>query len=203
MVHLRPQLHHIDATTHLERRNAEASTAASGSGGGGGGQSSGQAAKAIHMTIKNTADGDTITTETMADRLRAVQSETWRKMRYTDENDETAWEVYNQSLFLRDQDAPEKPPLKEGEEEKPEVHDDLEEKMPHYSTKWGDKELLEAVSGIRKEEPQPEPEVKPDPEPKPAPKAVAKTKESDAAPPARKATRTRGGGSGTKRGGRS
>ena len=110
------------------------------------------------MTIKNTADGDAVTTETMADRLRAVQSEPWRKMRYTDENDETAWEVYNESLFLRDPNAPEKPPPKEGEEEKPDLGEDLEDTMPHFSTKWGDKELLEAVSGIQKEQPQPEPE---------------------------------------------
>lgn len=202
MVHLRPQLHHIDATTHLDRRNAEAGAGGAG-GAGAGGQASGQGAKAIHMTIKNTADGDAVTTETMADRLRAVQSEPWRKMRYTDENDETAWEVYNDSLFLRDPDAPEKPPPKEGEEEKPEILDDLEETMPHFSTKWGDKELLEAVSGIKKEEPQPEPEVKPEPAPKPAPKTAPKGKEPEAAPPVRKATRTRGGGTGTRRGGRS
>lgn len=202
MVHLRPQLHHIDATAHLERRNAESGTAAGGSGGASG-QSAGQAAKAIHMTIKNTADGETLTTETMADRLRAVQSETWRKMRYTDENDETAWEVYNESLFLRDPNAPEKPPVKEGEEEKPDLQDDLEETMPRFSTQWGDKELLEAVSGIKKEEPQPEAEVKPEPEPKAAPKAAPKAKEPEAGPPARKSTKTRGGAAGAKRGGRS
>lgn len=202
MVHLRPQLHHIDATSHLERRNAEG-PGASGAGGAGGGQSSGQAAKAIHMTIKNTADGDAVTTETMADRLRAVQSEPWRKMRYTDENDETAWEVYNESLFLRDPNAPEKPPPKEGEEEKPDLGEDLEDTMPHFSTKWGDKELLEAVSGIQKEQPQPEPEVKPDPEPRPAPKAAPKATEPEPAPPARRSTKTRGGGTTARGRGRS
>lgn len=157
------------------------------------------------MTIKTTTDGDTVTTETMADRLRAVQSEPWRKMRYTDENDEAAWEVYNESLFLRakggeDGQEPEQPPLKEGEEQK-EPDQDLEESVPHFTTKWGDKELLEAVSGIKKET-APEVQIKRDPEPAQAKKVKQTEVEEAPKPKTTTSTRTRGGGAiGAKRGG--
>jgi DNA-directed RNA polymerase-3 subunit RPC5 len=102
------------------------------------------------MTIKTTTDGDTVTTETMADRLRAVQSEPWRKMRYTDENEEAAWDVYNDSLFLRSKDAegaqPQAPAGEGGEV--PDQGQDLAELVPQFTAKWDDKKLLEAVSGI-------------------------------------------------------
>ncbi|KFG81650.1 DNA-directed RNA polymerase III complex subunit Rpc37 [Metarhizium anisopliae] len=153
LVHLRPQLHHLDAATQQER-NASASASKEAAG------SSSTAARAIHMTIKNTADGDAVTTETMADRLRFVQTENWRKMRYTDENDEAAWEVYNESLFLQLRNDTNKSEdegeTKEGEGAKK----DMEELVPRFGAKWNDKQMLEAVSGIEK--PDPEPEIKPE-----------------------------------------
>ncbi|KAM0494742.1 hypothetical protein ACHAPB_007956, partial [Verticillium nonalfalfae] len=81
------------------------------------------AAKAIHMTIKQSGDGSAAQSDTMLDRLRSVQSEHWRKLKYTDENDEAAWEVYNESLHLRDQGA------KNGAAAAPEqdLDDDLDE----------------------------------------------------------------------------
>ncbi|KAG6049037.1 hypothetical protein E4U17_006960 [Claviceps sp. LM77 group G4] len=125
------------------------------------------------MTIKNTADGDTVTTETMADRLRYVQTEKWRKMRYTDENEEAAWEVYNESLFLQpkagasssaaaaaaamamdvDDDKKEKDIKGDGAAEM-----DLEGLVPRFGATWGPRKLLEAVSGIVKPEGAREPE---------------------------------------------
>lgn len=100
------------------------------------------------MSVKTTADGDTVTTETMADRLRMVQGEHWRKMRYTDENEEAAWEVYNESLFLQ-------PQADEGEEKAVEgAERPLEDAVPRFGVRWDDKQLLEAVSGIVKPEPE-------------------------------------------------
>lgn len=163
------------------------------------------------MTIKTTTDGDTVTTETMADRLRAVQSEPWRKMRYTDENDEAAWEVYNESLFLRPKGAEgeqeqeqEQEQPKEGEEQPTEPGQGLEESVAHFTTKWGDKELLEAVSGIKKET-APEVQIKRDPEPVQAKKVkqLEAAAEEAARPKATPSPRTRGGGAiGAKRGAR-
>lgn len=160
LVHLRPQLHHLDATTQQER-NASASATKETAG------SSSGAARAIHMTIKNTADGDTVTTETMADRLRFVQTENWRKMRYTDENEEAAWEVYNESLFLTPKtEATEAGADDETKEGEGAAEKDMEELVPRFGAKWNDKQMLEAVSGIEKPDPEPEPEVKPEPKEK-------------------------------------
>lgn len=119
------------------------------------------------MTIKNTADGDAVTTETMADRLRFVQTENWRKMRYTDENEEAAWEVYNESLFLQPKAEETEDVEGEGKAKAGEgAERDMEELVPRFGAKWNDKQLLEAVSGIEKPDPEPEPEIKPEPKDK-------------------------------------
>ncbi|QUC20238.1 uncharacterized protein UV8b_04479 [Ustilaginoidea virens] len=152
LVHLRPQLHHLDAATQQERAASAAAAAASKDAAAA--SSAPTAARAIHMTIKNTADGEAITTETMADRLRFVQTEDWRKMRYTDENDEAAWDVYNESLFLR---APADAGAGAGADDK-ENPGDLEGSVPRFGAKWGRKRLLEAISGIVNDEAEPEPE---------------------------------------------
>ncbi|KAK1972375.1 DNA-directed RNA polymerase III complex subunit Rpc37 [Colletotrichum sublineola] len=158
LVHLRPQLHHVDAVAQQER-NASAAAAK---------ESSSAAARAIHMTIKTTPDGATAKSETMADRLRAVQMENWRKFKYTDENDEAAWEIYQESLIMRvpgDASKPQMPLADEEDEEKkkaalegadvlePMPVVDLAEQVARLETKWGDDELLEAVSGIKKPKP--------------------------------------------------
>ncbi|KAG6048036.1 hypothetical protein E4U39_007805 [Claviceps sp. Clav50 group G5] len=177
LVHLRPQLHHLDATTQQERNASSSSSSAAAASTSkdnpSGGTGAAPAARAIHMTIKNTADGDTVTTETMADRLRYVQTETWRKMRYTDENEEAAWEVYNESLFLQpkagasssssaaaamamdvdDDDKKGKDIKGDGAAEM-----DLEGLVPRFGATWGARKMLEAVSGIVKPEGEREPE---------------------------------------------
>ncbi|KAG5915276.1 hypothetical protein E4U42_000067 [Claviceps africana] len=116
------------------------------------------------MTIKNTADPDAVTTETMADRLRYVQSETWRRMRYTDENDEAAWDVYNESLFLqpRAAAAPEDKDKGKGKDDDDDHDQDLPAQVPRLAARWRDKQMLEAISGIVK--PDPEPALKPEPD---------------------------------------
>ncbi|KAG5977870.1 hypothetical protein E4U55_006470 [Claviceps digitariae] len=162
LVHLRPQLHHLDAATQQER-TASASAAKESAA------SSGTAPRAIHMTIKNTADGDAVTTETMADRLRYVQTERWRKMRYTDENEEAAWEVYNDSLFLQPRTAAaaaETKPADETKDQEPDTEpDNLETLVPRLGAKWRPQQLLEAVSGIVKPDPPTQPVLKVEPAP--------------------------------------
>ncbi|KAF4465693.1 DNA-directed RNA polymerase III subunit rpc5 [Fusarium albosuccineum] len=179
LVHLRPQLHHIDATTQIDRQAAASKDSAPASGTG--------TARAIHMTVKTTGDGDAVTTETMADRLRAVQSEHWRTVRYTDENEEAAWEVYNESLFLRPAQESEGDAEKAdaaAEDERP-----LQDAVPRFGLRWDDDQLLEAVSGIEKKKPAPEPVIKE--EPKPA--APAKKPEPEAEEVRKPKLRPRGG----------
>ncbi|KAH7134311.1 Sin-like protein conserved region-domain-containing protein [Dactylonectria macrodidyma] len=192
LVHLRPQLHHIDAAAQLERQaSAAASKEAAPTAG---------PARAIHMSVKATGEGDGVAVETMADRLRAVQSEHWRTLRYTDENEEAAWEVYNESLFLR-------PTQGEDAEAAADDGRQLEEAVPHFGTRWTDKQLLEAVSGIEK--PDPEPVVVEEPKPvQPEPVQVVQLPAAEearkpklrprggaAAGPARRGGRTRGASS--------
>ncbi|KAM0247967.1 hypothetical protein ACHAP5_003751 [Fusarium lateritium] len=196
LVHLRPQLHHIDATVQQERQAAATKDSAPTTAGG--------TARAIHMTVKATGDGETVTTETMADRLRSVQTEHWRTMHYTDENEEAAWEVYNESLFLR-------PAEEEGAEadkkadDAEEVEPVLEESVPKFARRWDDDDLLEAVSGIKKPVPAPAPEPVKKTEPKPVTPARQAEQPAPESEEARKPKlRPRGGAAGSvaRRGGK-
>ncbi|OTA03099.1 hypothetical protein A9Z42_0035050 [Trichoderma parareesei] len=198
LIHLRPQLHHIDAATQQERQSSAAAAAAANKDGAPATTSS---ARAIHMTIKTTSDGaDGVSTETMADRLRAVQTEPWRKMRYTDENDETAWDVYNESLFLR----PRADPTTTGEQQQQaEADHDLEELVPTLGNKWDDTQFLESISGIKKPQPVPEPPAAEQKKPEAA-AAAATPAEEQRQPP--RAMRPRAGAAAAmaaRRGGRS
>ncbi|KAM0294883.1 hypothetical protein ACHAPQ_003103 [Fusarium lateritium] len=196
LVHLRPQLHHIDATVQQERQAAATKDSAPTTAGG--------TARAIHMTVKATGDGETVTTETMADRLRSVQTEHWRTMHYTDENEEAAWEVYNENLFLR-------PAEEEGAEadkkadDAEEVEPLLEESVPKFARRWDDDDLLEAVSGIKKPVPAPAPEPVKKTEPKPVTPARQAEQPAPESEEARKPKlRPRGGAAGgvARRGGK-
>lgn len=152
------------AAATASKESAAANGSTSASGGAASGSGSGAAPRAIHMTIKTTSDGDSVTAETIADRLRFVQGEPWRKLRYTDENEEAAWDVYNDSLFL----TPEAPAAAAAAEDtsegdKPDTKDDteeqqekaLEDSVPLFTATWDDDKLLEAVSGIKKPIPTP------------------------------------------------
>lgn len=158
--------------------------------------SSTAAPRAIHMTIKTTADGETTTTETIADRLRSVQSEPWRKMKYTDENEEAAWEVYNESLFLTN--AEETAPAED--EKGKAVEKELGEQVPSFSATWEEQRHLEAVSGFKK----PEKVVEVAEPEKGKGKEPVKVEEKKPAAAAPVATRRRGGavGGAPRRGGR-
>ncbi|PFH61916.1 hypothetical protein XA68_15789 [Ophiocordyceps unilateralis] len=160
---LRPELPHIDAVAQQERSAASAASKDASAPG------TATAARAIHMTIKTASDGDAVTTETMADRLRFVQAEPWRTLRYVDENDEAAWDVYNESLFVKpppeDEDASDKPVSTESASssekanaKKPAIPTaPLDTLVPHFISRWDDMQMLEAVSGITKPEFEPEP----------------------------------------------
>ncbi|KJR84333.1 DNA-directed RNA polymerase III subunit RPC5 [Sporothrix schenckii 1099-18] len=189
LVHLRPQMHHIDAEAEVERAKHRDTNAAAGAGGGEGGTGVGGAggagsagaggaggraagaagARAIHMTVKSAgADGDEVITETMADRLRAVQMENWARMLYVGDDDETSWEVYDQTLFLKDPaaamqaatavaattTATESGADDVGGKGKDIVtdaaHGQLVDKVPALLTNWTEDDMLQAISRIEK-----------------------------------------------------
>jgi DNA-directed RNA polymerase-3 subunit RPC5 len=137
------------------------------------------------MTIKSAGwDGDEVVTETMADRLRAVQIEGWRIMRYVDEESDEAWEAYQESLLLRpDSATAEAVPEKQGgdhtgghgtilgdrsavEPKGKEVDidmsgaADLAGMVTALKAQWSEEELLRAISGIRPDERRPSEETR-------------------------------------------
>jgi DNA-directed RNA polymerase III subunit RPC5 len=132
------------------------------------------------MTVKaaSGAEGDTLTMETMSDRLRRVQREPWVRMRYADENSDESWEMYAESLLVRPkgEDGEAVRASHSNEKGKGKATDtdatmDLKEKVPQLEATWNDEEFLQAVSGIKgrigavKVEEDEVVEVKRDPEP--------------------------------------
>ncbi|KAK0743493.1 DNA-directed RNA polymerase III subunit Rpc5, partial [Schizothecium vesticola] len=142
IVNLRPIPHHLDAASEQDKLarplpGGAAATAAAAKK---------NAANAIQMTLKGAMDDEGVATETMADRLRAVQAETWRTMEWYHDETEGAWQSYNECLFLSsgDADPDDKgkgkavdaaPPPDSGLPE-------LREKVARLETKWREDELL-------------------------------------------------------------
>src|SRR6185436_13787358 len=87
---------HLDAATEQERLSRAPAGGAAATA-----QAEKAAGRAIHMTIKSAMDDGGVATETMADRLRNVQTETWQRMEWVHDEAELAWEAYNECLLLR------------------------------------------------------------------------------------------------------
>ncbi|ROW04437.1 hypothetical protein VMCG_05094 [Cytospora schulzeri] len=150
LVHLRPQLHHIDATAEQERLAASRGAPA-------GAAAKPEVARAIHMTVKQTAEGEEIVQETMADRLKKVQLESWRRMRYVHEEASDSWAVAEDALFLhRPEAAADQNAAAAANGKEPEVVPDqpsmpeLVEKVARLRTGWDEDGMLETTSGIAK-----------------------------------------------------
>ncbi|EGZ72982.1 hypothetical protein NEUTE2DRAFT_30552, partial [Neurospora tetrasperma FGSC 2509] len=103
LVQLRPVAPYLDAATEQERLARLGPSAAGGAGGPADKQAAG---RAIHMSIKSSDSGAAgAAAETMADRLRAVQTEPWHNLKwYHDEHGE-AWDTYNECMLLRSSEA--------------------------------------------------------------------------------------------------
>ncbi|KAI0409697.1 hypothetical protein F4802DRAFT_545136 [Xylaria palmicola] len=102
LIQLRPQLHHIDATSEQERASRREGAGAVGGKDGVPATASSAGARAIHMSIKSADSGNgELTTETMADRLRTVQTEAWGRLQYEDDESAKSWNVFNNNLVYR------------------------------------------------------------------------------------------------------
>jgi DNA-directed RNA polymerase-3 subunit RPC5 len=91
VIQLRPELHHVDAISHLEAasRRREATEA-----------------KSVLPTVKKAED------QSLAEILKGPASEPWVKLRWNDSESEAAYEGFNKRLFL---DDPENAPVIEYE----------------------------------------------------------------------------------------
>jgi DNA-directed RNA polymerase-3 subunit RPC5 len=57
------------------------------------------------MTVKSNIDGEEDTSDTMAQRITAAQTEEWKTHRFIDEDEAAAWDVYKESLFVGHESA--------------------------------------------------------------------------------------------------
>ncbi|KAI0874448.1 Sin-like protein conserved region-domain-containing protein [Hypoxylon argillaceum] len=102
LIQLRPQLHHIDAMSEQARASRHEGAGAVGGKDGVPATTSSAGARAIHMSIKSAdSGGGELTTETMADRLRTVQTEAWSRLQYEDDESMNSWNVFNNNLVYR------------------------------------------------------------------------------------------------------
>ncbi|KAI0466400.1 Sin-like protein conserved region-domain-containing protein [Xylaria cf. heliscus] len=102
LIQLRPQLHHVDAMTEQERASRREGAGVVGNKDGVPATASAAGARAIHMSIKSAdSGGGELTTETMADRLRTVQTEAWSRLQYEDDESAKSWNVFNNNLVYR------------------------------------------------------------------------------------------------------
>jgi DNA-directed RNA polymerase-3 subunit RPC5 len=90
IIPLRPQFHHIDAQAEQERLTRTRDAAAGRT----------VEARALHMSVKSNIDGEESNATSMSDRIAAVQAEPWQRHEFVDSEQESAWKVFNESMFV-------------------------------------------------------------------------------------------------------
>lgn len=112
------------------------------------------------MTIKQSGSGgdEDIIQETMADRLKKVQTENWRRHRYVHDEAADSWAVSEEALYLEEAVAEATAAEVEGKGKEPATAEgndlgvsDLTEKVAALHTTWEEDSALETTSGIQKE----------------------------------------------------
>lgn len=99
------------------------------------------------MTIKQTTSGgeEEIVQETMADRLKKVQMEGWRRMRYMHDEAADSWAVAEEALHFQDHS------VAAGKQPEGGGVSDLVDKVASLRTAWDEDSMLETTSGISRE----------------------------------------------------
>ena len=92
---MRPQFHHIDAHAELEHQLRARDPGAA--------PPRSLEARAVHLTVKSSADGEEDTGENMTEKITAVQQEPWTRHRYIDEDSADAWVTFHENLFVGDE----------------------------------------------------------------------------------------------------
>lgn len=85
------------------------------------------------MTVKSKIDGEDSSIDTMADRITAAQQEKWKLHKYVDEDEDSAWQFYNDNLII-------------GAEEHIVDTADLRVNMPDLKSALADMEYMDTVS---------------------------------------------------------
>lgn len=125
---LRPQFHHIDAQSEQEHQSRVRDLTAA--------PPRPTEARAIHMTVKASIDGEEDTTDNMVERIAATQQEAWNHLRFVDEESTDAWEAFGENLFVSEE-VLEKQALRE--------------QARNLSSGFEDVDLLDTISATRDE----------------------------------------------------
>lgn len=130
------------------------------------------------MTIKQSADGgDELVQETMADRLKKVQSEGWRKLRYSHDESADSWAKSEEVLYMNGAAAAADDDTSKGKEaaDGAAAHEraGLVEAVSALGTGWREETMLETTSGIKSHESVVKVEISDDDVPAAAPAAAA------------------------------
>lgn len=160
LIQLRPQLHHIDAMSEQERASRREGAGPVGAKDGVPATASSAGARAIHMSIKSAdSGGGELTTETMADRLRTVQTESWSRLQYEDDESAKAWNMFNNTLVYRsakkaagDQDKDEdggKGKGKEMEVDVIQIDSSSSSDSEQLRAQWEPDDFLKAISAMK------------------------------------------------------
>ncbi|KAI0144315.1 hypothetical protein GGR57DRAFT_482779 [Xylariaceae sp. FL1272] len=176
VVSLRPQLHHIDAMYEQSRGSRGGVGSSGGASKDDAGAGAGGTARAIHMSIKSadTSGNGELTTETMADRLRVIQTEAWRKLKYQDPWEHSTYNVFEstlQPLATTTQPAQGEKGKGKGKEIERNTIDVDSSDSEQLQTEWDSTTYFKAVcgtpvapqDGVIKTEPQIKKEVQDDP----------------------------------------
>ncbi|KAI0817583.1 Sin-like protein conserved region-domain-containing protein [Xylaria sp. FL0064] len=160
LIQLRPQLHHIDAMSEQERTSRREGAGAVTGKDAVPATASSAGARAIHMSIKSAdTGGGELTTETMADRLRTVQTEAWSRLQYEDDESAKSWNVFNNNLVYRnakkagaDQDKDEnkiKGKGKENEVDVIQIDSSSSSDSEQLQSQWNTDDYLKAISAMK------------------------------------------------------
>lgn len=156
------------------------------------------------MTVKQNTDGsEEIVQETMADRLKKVQLEAWKKMRYVHEEASDSWAVAEEALYLHQPEPAAADPAAKGKAPEAEADPmsqpglpDLVDKVAQLRTGWDEDSMLETTSGIARPQNNVKIEISDDEPAAPASrakgkgKAAATTTTTKATPRGKRATNT-------------
>lgn len=136
IIQLRPQFHHIDAKADLDKQARPRDPAAGPP----------PAARAVHMTAKSTIDGEEARGNPLFDLLKATQEESWRKLRFIDEESAEAWANY-EDLFVNTEPQTDEI-VQEGEDVKPKIHP-AKEGVAQLQSSMSNADYLDYISAPR------------------------------------------------------
>jgi DNA-directed RNA polymerase III subunit RPC5 len=120
------------------------------------------------MTLKAAMDDEGVSADTINDRVKAVQTEAWKRMEFVHPESEGAWKIYEDTLVLQPKAEGAGDIKGKGKADAAAMDEDGEVSaeqllatVPRLEVEWQEEDLLRAVSGISASERKPGEEMGP------------------------------------------